>query len=62
MVTVHHYEVWDINRSDWVTQPFKGTAERVREVKGRIIPGTAEEVDVSAVDSYGLYHPPGHGR
>src|SRR6202035_2215786 len=28
-VTVHHFEVWDISRGDWVRQPLKSTAERI---------------------------------
>jgi hypothetical protein len=58
MVTVHHFEVWDINRGDWVREPFKSTAERIREeAKGRIIPGTAEKVDPSELDVHGRFDP-----
>jgi hypothetical protein len=54
MVIVHNYEVWGIIAGDWVRLPHKGTEERIREAKGRIVPGTAEEVNSSAVDRYGL--------
>jgi hypothetical protein len=57
MTIVHEFEVWDINDSDWHRQPNKGTEERIREAKGRIIPRTAEEVDSSMVDRFGSYHP-----
>ena len=59
-VTVHHFEVWDINRGDWVRQPLKSTAERIMEAtqgKGRIVPGTGEEVDASELDTHGRYDP-----
>jgi hypothetical protein len=59
-VTVHHFEVWDINRGDWVREPLKSTAERIMEVtqsRGRIVPGTAEEVDSSELDMHGRYNP-----
>ena len=59
-VTVHHFEVWDINRSDWVRLPLESTDERIMEEtdgKGRIVPGTAEEVDASELDMHGRYDP-----
>jgi hypothetical protein len=59
-VTVHHFEVWDISRGDWVTQPLKSTPERIMEVtkgKGRIVPGTAKDVDASELDMHGRYDP-----
>jgi hypothetical protein len=41
-VTVHHFEVWDINRSDWVRLPLKSTAERImEEIEGRDKPPMA---------------------
>jgi hypothetical protein len=60
IVTVHHFVVWDISCGDWVRQPLKSTAERIMEVaqgKGRIGPGTAEEVDASELDMHGRYYP-----
>lgn len=58
MVTVHYFEVWDVNRGDWVREPFKSPAERIRvEAKGRIVPGTAEEVDPSELDVHGRFDP-----
>ena len=57
MVIVHHFEVWDVTLGDWVRQPLKSTAERIQQVKGRIIPGTEEEVDPSALDAHGRYNP-----
>jgi hypothetical protein len=57
MIVVHTYEVWDITRDNWVRMPIKGTEERIKESKGRIVPGSAEEVAPSDVDEYGLYRP-----
>jgi hypothetical protein len=59
-VTVHHFEIWDISRGDWVRQPLKSTAERIMEAtrgKGRTVPGTAEEVDASELYIHGRYDP-----
>jgi hypothetical protein len=59
-VTVHHFEVWDISRGDWVRQHLKSTVERIMEVtkgKGRIVPGTAEEVDAAELNMHGRYDP-----
>jgi hypothetical protein len=57
VVTVHHFRVWDYRRDKYVNQPLKTTAERIRQVKGEIIPGTAEDVAASALDPEGRYDP-----
>ena len=60
MVEVHHFEIWDINRDDWVRQSLKSTAERIAEEtegRGRIVPDTAEMVDSSKLDIHGRYDP-----
>ena len=58
MVTVHRFKVWDIRTGDYVVQPLKSPAERIKQVGGEIIPGTAEEVDPSALDGEGRYGGP----
>jgi hypothetical protein len=61
-VTVHSVEAWDINRGDWATLPFKTTEKGIEELPHtaglpRIVPGTAEEVDASELDTHGRYYP-----
>jgi hypothetical protein len=55
-VTVHNYLVWDHQRGRSVMPPVKGTIERIELVSGKIVPGTAEQVEISAVDE-GRYAP-----
>jgi hypothetical protein len=55
MTIVHDFEVWDINTNEW--RRHTGTEERIREAKGRIIPGTARDVDPSLIDRFGSYRP-----
>jgi hypothetical protein len=57
MVTVHQFKVWSIGSGDYIVQPRKSTAERIAEAGGEIIPGTAEEVEQSALDPLGRYDP-----
>jgi hypothetical protein len=57
-VTVHKFKVWDISVGDYVVQSTKSTAERIKEIGGDIIPGTAEEVDPADLDDQGRYHRP----
>jgi hypothetical protein len=57
MVTVHHFRVWDIMRGEYLIPSLKSTTQRIQEVKGEIIPETAEEVERSALDKEGRYDP-----
>ncbi len=57
MVTVYHFKVWDQQQGEYIIQPLKSPADRIQEIGGKIIPGTAENVDVSALDSEGRYDP-----
>ncbi len=57
MVTVYHFKVWDQQRGEHIIQPLKSPADRILEIGGEIILGTAENVDVSALDSEGRYGP-----
>ena len=56
-VTVHHYLVWDHQRGRSAIPPMKATPERIRLVGGKILPGTAEQVDASALDGRSRYLP-----
>lgn len=57
-VTVHHYLVWDHQRGRSVIPPMKSTVERIALVSGKIVPGTAEQVEVAALDGKSRYLPP----
>jgi hypothetical protein len=57
-IVVHHFQVWDQMRGEFVVPPLKSPAARIIEqAKGQIIAGTAEEVDASALDQHGRYDP-----
>lgn len=56
-VTVHHYLVWDHQRGRSAMAPMKATLERIRMVGGKILPGTAEQVDAAALDGRSRYVP-----
>jgi hypothetical protein len=62
VVTVHRFRVWDQMRGELVPQPLKSTEERIRMIKGEIIPGTAEDVAETALDKEGRYDPQGIAR
>jgi hypothetical protein len=57
MITVYRYRLYDPDADAWVVQLSKATAQHIAAVKGRIIDGTAEEVDDSAVDAEGYFAP-----
>ena len=57
MATVYRYKIFDRRDNDWVVQISKGTKARIEALGGRIIEGTAEEVDPSFIDSEGRYVP-----
>jgi hypothetical protein len=57
MVTVHQFKVWDHTRGGHFIQPLKSPAGRIHEMGGEIIPGTAEEVELTALDAHGRYDP-----
>lgn len=56
-VAVHNFIVWDHQRGRSFMPPVKGTAERIDLVGGRIVPGTAEQVEASALDARCCYLP-----
>jgi hypothetical protein len=57
MVTVYYFRVWSIATGGYVTSARKAIAETIREVKGEVITGTAEEVDETALDDQGFWGP-----
>lgn len=56
-VTVHHFKVYDAINDSWIVPSRKSPAERIERIRGAIIPGTAEEVDRSALDEQERYDP-----
>jgi hypothetical protein len=56
-VTVHHCLVWDHERGCSVIPPMKSTIERIALIGGKILPGTAEEVEASDLDGRCRYVP-----
>jgi hypothetical protein len=56
-VTVHEYLTWDHRSGRSVVARAKATVERIGLVGGKVVPGTAEEVDPSALDGGGRYVP-----
>ena len=57
MATVHDFQVWSIVHGGYVRSKRKATVETIRETKGQIIPGSAEDVDQTALDEQGFYSP-----
>ncbi len=57
-VTVHHFRVWDHLNGCSVLSRMKRTAFGIAFINGKIVPGTGEEVDLTALDRYGRYVPP----
>lgn len=56
-VAVHNYLVWDHLRGRSVSPRMKATVERIEAVGGKIVPGTAEQVEDSALDGRSSYLP-----
>jgi len=56
-VTVHHFKVYDAASDSWIVPPLKSMTERIQDIRGIIIAGTAEEVDRAALDEQGRYDP-----
>ena len=57
-VIVYNFRIYDIRTDDHVIPPFKRTVDAIKRIPGaRSIPGTSEEVDHSALDDDGRYHP-----
>jgi hypothetical protein len=59
MVKVHHFIIWNMNKGDWETPPSKRSAKNIMELKGRIIPDTAEDIPSNMLDHEGRFFPVG---
>lgn len=57
MVTMHRYRVFDKETCDWVVQLSKGPEAQIEQLGGKIIAGTAEDVDPALIDDQGRYWP-----
>jgi hypothetical protein len=57
MVTVYHFRVWDQQKGESVVPRRKSTAERIRDLGGTIVAGSAEEVDEAKLDLERRYDP-----
>ena len=57
MVTVYRYKILDPVMDDWVVQLSKSPSAHIEKIGGRIIAGTAEEVDAALIDEQGRYVP-----
>jgi hypothetical protein len=57
MVTVYNFRVWDQTLGAYVVQPLKSPAERIKQIGGEIIEGTAEQVELSNLDKHERYDP-----
>ena len=57
-VTVHHFKFYDVNADEEIIPRRKSTEARITSILGAvIIPGTAEQVEISRLDEYGRYDP-----
>jgi hypothetical protein len=57
MPTVYSFKVYDIRSDDWIQPALKSTKERIDQIRGTIIIGTAEEVNDEDVDENGRCRP-----
>ena len=56
-VTVYHFRVYDGINDVHIVPIRKSTAPRIARVNGEIIPGTAEDVDITSLDDHDRYDP-----
>ncbi len=62
-VTVHHFQWYDVNKNKTTYPEYKRTEGWIELTQGaELIPGTAEVVDESQLDSHGIFYPPSKGR
>lgn len=62
MITVHHYNVLNLETGNKEISDCMRTAEAITELKGEIIPETEEMNFQSMLDSEGRYFPPKYGN
>lgn len=56
-VLVYHFRVYDGINDKIIVPVRKSTAPRIAKIRGEIIQGTGEVVDVTALDEDGRYDP-----
>jgi|KBSSwiStaDraftv2_1062776.scaffolds.fasta_scaffold30157_3 hypothetical protein len=56
-ITVHQYLTWDHQNGRSVASRGKATLDAIKLASGKIVPGTAEEIALSALDGRGRYVP-----
>ena len=61
MIEVHHFKVWNIHTDKWEFPSSKRTAENIKKLKGEIIFGTAEKIDLSQLDEDDRFFPLTYG-
>jgi len=57
MIEVHHYKILEPKSGTWMVAPHKCTAERIKQLDGKIIAGTMDIVARSSLDKDGCYDP-----
>jgi hypothetical protein len=57
MITVHRCKMYERMSGEWIVQILKRTEQSIHDLGGKIIEGTAEEVDPSMIDAEGRYIP-----
>jgi hypothetical protein len=62
MVTVYRFRAFDPDTNEWVVQLSKATKDYIEMIGGRIIDGTAENVDPATLDPVGQLVPNQQGR
>lgn len=58
MFQAHHFIFFNCKNGLWKTPLSKRTAENIANLKGKIIPDTAEEIDPTLLNVQGRYVPP----
>lgn len=61
MIEVHHFKVWNAELKHWEKPPSKRSADAIAELKGEIVPDTAEMVFKAMLDTEGRYFPQNSG-
>jgi hypothetical protein len=57
MVTVYGFQILDPANNCYVDHPSKRTAEAIKAIGGKILRGTAEDVNEAYLDENGFYYP-----
>ena len=57
MVIVYHFKVYDAINDTWIVPVRKSPADRIKDIRGEIIPGTEQEVPEALLDEHRRYDP-----